>query len=183
MIVDIDAHHGNGTQDAFYSDPRVLYVSFHQWPLYPGTGDVREIGEGEGVGCTLNLPMPPFSTGDRYLAAIDGIVTEVAHRFAPTWLIISAGFDAHRDDPITDLGLTSGDYHLIVRRLLRFAPPGRRLVMLEGGYDLDALRNCSAATLAALVDRDHQPEAPTSGGPGAHVASGVQEFWVEHGLL
>jgi acetoin utilization deacetylase AcuC-like enzyme len=183
MIVDYDAHHGNGTQDAFYRDPRVLYVSFHQWPLYPGTGSVREIGDGDGMGTTLNIPMPPFSTGDRYLEAIDGVVSQVARRFAPTWLIISAGFDAHRDDPITDLGLSAGDYHLITERLLQFAPPGRRLVMLEGGYDLDALRNGSAAALSALMGRVHQPEPPTSGGPGDHVASGVHEFWAEHGLL
>lgn len=183
MIVDYDAHHGNGTQDAFYTDPRVLYVSFHQWPLYPGTGSMRETGEGNGLGTTLNIPMPPFATGDRYLAAIDGVVADVARGFSPTWLIISAGFDAHRDDPLTDLGLTSGDYALITQRLLQFAPEGRRLVMLEGGYDLDALRNSSAAALAALAGRDHQPEAPTSGGPGQFVASGVHEFWAEHGLV
>ena len=78
MIVDYDAHHGNGTQDVFYADPRVLYVSFHQWPLYPGTGSMREIGDGDGMGTTLNIPMPPFATGDRYLAAIDGVVAQVA---------------------------------------------------------------------------------------------------------
>lgn len=183
MIVDYDAHHGNGTQDAFYGDPRVLYVSFHQWPLYPGTGSMREIGDGDGLGTTLNLPMPAFTTGDRYLAAVDGVVAAVASRFDPTWLIISAGFDAHRDDPITDLGLTSGDYGLLTSRLMRFAPPGRRLVVLEGGYDLQALRNSSASALAALLGREYHPEAPTSGGPGQFVASGVHEFWAEHGLV
>jgi acetoin utilization deacetylase AcuC-like enzyme len=183
MIVDYDAHHGNGTQDVFYDDPQVLFVSFHQWPLYPGTGSVREVGEGDGVGTTLNLPMPPHATGDRYLAALDGIVSQVAAHFAPTWLIVSAGFDAHRDDPITDLGLSAGDYALITRRLLDLAPAGRRLVMLEGGYDLNALRHSSAAALAALLGRAHEPEPPTHGGPGQHVASGVHEFWAEHGLL
>ena len=183
MIVDYDAHHGNGTQDVFYADPRVLYVSFHQWPLYPGTGSAREIGEGEGLGTTVNLPMPMHSTGDRYLAAIDGIVSQVARNFVPTWIIISAGYDAHRNDPITDLGLSSGDYHLITQRLLQFAPEGKRLVVLEGGYDLDALRMSSAATIAALLGRPYLPEAPTSGGPGEHVASGVHELWMEHGLL
>jgi acetoin utilization deacetylase AcuC-like enzyme len=183
MIVDYDAHHGNGTQDVFYADPNVLYVSFHQWPLYPGTGSAREVGEGDGLGTTLNLPMPLYATGDRYLAAIDGIVTDVAKTFSPTWIIISAGFDAHRNDPITDLGLSAGDYQLINERLLQFAPAGRRLVMLEGGYDLDALRMSSAATLSAMLGRNYQPEAPTSGGPGEFVASGVRELWAEHGLL
>ncbi|MEY4371302.1 MAG: hypothetical protein RL219_71 [Actinomycetota bacterium] len=183
MIVDFDAHHGNGTQDIFYADPRVLFVSFHQWPLYPGTGSAREVGEGDAVGATLNLPMPPFTTGDRYLAAIDGVVSRVAERFGPTWLIVSAGFDAHRNDPITDLGLSAGDYHLITERLMQFAPPGRRLVMLEGGYDLDALRLSSAATTAALLGRTYQPETPTGGGPGEHVGDDVARFWSEHGLL
>ena len=183
MIVDIDAHHGNGTQDVFYADPRVLFVSFHQWPLYPGTGSAREVGDGDGIGTTMNLPLPPFSTGDRYLAAIDGVVSERAQRFAPTWLLVSAGFDAHRNDPITDLGLSAGDYHLITERLLQFAPAGRRLVMLEGGYDLDALRMSSAALSAGLLGRSYQPEPPTSGGPGGHVARDVERFWVDHGLL
>ena len=141
------------------------------------------MGEGDGLGTTLNLPMPLFATGDHYLAAIDGVITEVARNFSPTWIIISAGFDAHRNDPITELGLSAGDYQLINDRLLQFAPPGKRLVVLEGGYDLDALRMSSAATLSAMLGRNYQPEAPTSGGPGEHVNNGVREFWQEHGLL
>lgn len=183
LIVDYDAHHGNGTQDCFYGDPRVLYVSLHQWPLYPGTGRHDEIGTGDGYGSTLNIPLPPGATGDVYLAAIDELIAPIARRFAPTWLIISAGYDAHADDPITELGLSSGDYGLVTRRLLEFAPPGKRLVMLEGGYDLDALKHSSAATLASLMDRDHQPEAPTSGGPGRGVLERLRAFWYELGLL
>ena len=183
MIVDFDVHHGNGTQDVFFADPRVLYISFHQWPLYPGTGSAREVGEGLGLGTTFNAPMPMHSTGDRYLEVIDGVMSQVAKMFSPTWLIISAGFDAHRNDPITDLGLSAGDFNLITSRLLQFAPAGRRLVILEGGYDLEALRNSSAATMAALLDRPYQPEQPTSGGPGDRVASGLLEFWAGHGLL
>jgi acetoin utilization deacetylase AcuC-like enzyme len=183
MIVDFDAHHGNGTQDVFYADPRVLFVSFHQWPLYPGTGSIREVGADEGRGTTLNVPLPPHATGDRYLAALDGVVSTVAARFAPTWLIISAGFDGHRDDPLTDLGLSAGDYARMTARLMAFAPPGRRLVMLEGGYDLQALRDSSAATLAALEGRSYEPEAATHGGPGHHVAAAVEEFWLEQGLF
>ena len=132
LIVDFDAHHGNGTQDCLYGDGRVLYVSLHQWPLYPGTGRFDEVGEGAGHGTTLNIPLPPGATGDVYLAAVDELISPVVARFAPTWLIISAGFDAHAADPLTDLGLSAGDYALITHRLLDYAPPGRRLVMLEG---------------------------------------------------
>lgn len=183
LIVDYDAHHGNGTQDCFYGDPRVMYVSLHQWPLYPGTGRHDEIGEGDGLGTTINVPLPPGATGDVFLAAVDELIAPIARRFAPTWLIVSAGFDAHRNDPITELGLTSGDYALITERLLQFAPPGRRLVMLEGGYDLDALRMSSAATMATLLGRELHPEAASSGGPGRGVLERLRAFWYELGLL
>jgi acetoin utilization deacetylase AcuC-like enzyme len=182
-IVDYDAHHGNGTQDIFFTDERVLYVSLHQWPLYPGTGRLVEVGEGAGFGTTLNVPMPPGATGDVYTRALEEIVVPVITRFAPTWLIISAGFDAHRADPITDLGLSSGDYGSLTSQLLALVPPGRRLVMLEGGYDLQALRDSSAATLAAMLDVAHTPEARTNGGPGLGNVEAVRSFWSEHGLL
>jgi acetoin utilization deacetylase AcuC-like enzyme len=170
MILDYDAHHGNGTQAVFVDDPRVLFVSFHQWPLYPGTGSFREVGTGDGRGYTMNIPLPPGATGDQYLRAYDELVVPRAERFQPTWLIISAGFDGHRDDPITELGLTSGDYAALTARAISLVPAGRRLVMLEGGYDLDALRMCTAAALGALAGRSVVPEAATSGGPGdAHV--------------
>lgn len=182
-IVDYDAHHGNGTQDAFIEDPRVLYVSLHQWPLYPGTGRFTEVGEGAGYGSTLNVPLPPGATGDAYQRALDDVIEPVIRRFDPTWLIISAGFDAHEADPITDLGLSSGDYGSLTGRLLALVPPGRRLVMLEGGYDLKALRDSTAATLAAMLDVPYQPEAQTAGGPGIGNIEAVRSFWYEHGLL
>src|SRR5439155_26216273 len=109
LIVDVDAHHGNGTQELFYDDPRVLYVSMHEWPLFPGTGSLSETGRGAGTGATVNFPFPAGTAGDAYLAAIDEVVTPVAEAWVPTWLLISAGFDAHRLDPLTDLGLSSGD--------------------------------------------------------------------------
>ena len=182
-IVDYDAHHGNGTQDVFWSSGDVLYVSLHQWPLYPGTGRYDEVGAGAGYGTTLNLPMPPHATGDTYLAALDEVIVPTIERFAPTWLIVSAGFDAHRADPITDLGLSSGDYAKLTLRLIELVPPGRRLVMLEGGYDLEALRQSTAATLGALVGIEHRPEAATSGGPGMSTVAGVAAFRREAGLL
>ena len=151
MIFDYDAHHGNGTQAVFYDDPRVLFVSYHQWPLYPGTGNVDETGDGAGAGTTLNIPLPAGTTGDVYLQAFDEIVAPVAERFAPTWVIVSAGFDAHRDDPLTEMGLAAGDYGPLTRRVLSLVPAGRRLVMLEGGYDLDALTNCSTEVMRELA--------------------------------
>ena len=179
FILDYDAHHGNGTQAVFYNDPRVLFASLHQWPLYPGTGAAREIGFGAGRGYTINVPMPPGATGDRYLRAFDEVVMPRVALFDPTWLIISAGFDGHRDDPLTDLGLTSGDYAALTQRAISLVPKGRRLVMLEGGYDLQALTLCTAAALGALAGLDVRPEAQTNGGPGAQVVDACIDMWAE----
>ncbi len=170
-IVDIDAHHGNGTQDIFYDDPSVLFVSLHQMPCYPGSGAVSEIGRGEGVGATLNLPMQPGTQGDTYRMAFDEVLLPKLEAFAPTWLLISAGFDGHRDDPITDLGLSSGDYGNLIARLLPTVPAGRRLVFLEGGYDLDALKNSTVATLAALEGDQVSPEPFTTSSAGTDAAA------------
>jgi acetoin utilization deacetylase AcuC-like enzyme len=166
LVVDFDAHHGNGTQDVFWADDRVAYVSFHQYPLYPGTGALREVGAGAGRGSTINLPLPAGSTGDAYRAGVDEVIAPFAATFEPTWLLISAGFDAHRADPITDLGLSAGDYADLTTDLLQLVPPGRRLVLLEGGYDLEALATSAAACVAAMVGERLVPEPPTSGGPG-----------------
>jgi acetoin utilization deacetylase AcuC-like enzyme len=171
MIVDYDAHHGNGTQDTFYTDDRVVYVSLHQHPLYPGTGSLLETGDAEGEGATVNVPVPPGTTGDVYRAAVDEVIVPVAEDFGPTWLLISAGFDAHRCDPLTGLALSAGDYGDITAALIELVPAGRRLVFLEGGYDLDALRTSSAATLTALAGGRLVPEATTSGGPGRDVVT------------
>lgn len=185
MIFDYDAHHGNGTQAAFYDDPRVLFVSLHQWPLYPGTGRADETGEGAGEGTTLNIPVPPGATGDVYLRAFDEVVAPVADRFGPTWVVVSAGFDAHRNDPITDLALSAGDYAPLTRRVLELVPAGRRLVVLEGGYDLEALTLCSATVLRELAGAAHHHpfEHATSGGPGVHAVERVREHWYHLGLL
>lgn len=166
LIVDYDAHHGNGTQDAFYTDSRVTYVSLHEWPLYPGTGWLDQTGEGAGAGETVNIPLPARATGDVYLAAFDTVIAPLAARVAPTWLIISAGFDAHRADPLTGLALSSGDYGELTARLATLVPAGRLLVMLEGGYDLQALADSTASTISALGGATMLPEPLTSGGPG-----------------
>ena len=179
VIVDWDAHHGNGTQDAFWADGRVLYVSLHEYPLYPGTGRLLDRGEGDGLGTTLNLPLPAGATGDVYLAALDEVVAPVVERFAPTWLLVSAGFDAHRADPLTGLALSSGDFADLTRRVLAFAPAGRRVLFLEGGYDLQALRDSTAACLAGLVGIDLRPERASSGGPGRDVVHAAAELTPE----
>jgi acetoin utilization deacetylase AcuC-like enzyme len=174
LVLDFDAHHGNGTQDVFYADGRVLYVSLHQYPLYPGTGRIEETGEGEGAGCTINFPLPPGATGDTYLAAFDEVVAPAAAAFDPTWVLISAGFDGHRADPLTDLGLSAGDFADLTVRVAGLVPAGRRLAFLEGGYDLAALGASSAACVAALAGAVYRPEPPTSGGIGRTVVEAVR---------
>jgi len=183
LVVDFDAHHGNGTQDIFLDDPRVMFVSLHQWPLYPGTGWFDEIGVGGGAGFTMNVPLPPGTTGDVYRRAFDELVVPRARAFAPTWLIVSAGFDAHRNDPITQMGLSSGDYPAMIAALMELVPAGRRLVMLEGGYDLDALRMSTAATVSALLGSAHRPEPETSGGTDESMAriAEIRDFWIAAG--
>jgi acetoin utilization deacetylase AcuC-like enzyme len=184
-IVDFDAHHGNGTQDVFYRDPRVLYVSLHQWPLYPGTGWFEEVGEETGRGTTLNIPLPPGSSGAIYEYALEQLVVPICRQFQPTWLIVSAGFDGHRNDPITELGLSSGDFSSITTTLCGLVPSGRRLVMLEGGYDLDALRMSTSACIGALAGRDIRPESPTAAHSpiAVDMIDRIRRFWIESELL
>ncbi len=171
-IVDYDAHHGNGTQDIFWADPRVFYVSMHEWPMYPGTGHLRDVGEGAGRGSTLNLPFPAGTSGDAYRRSLDELVLPTLAAWAPTWMLVSAGFDAHHRDPITDLALSSADFADLTRALVALVPAGRRLLFLEGGYDLQALSHSTGAVLSALVDDGaYRPEVATSGGPGAQVVT------------
>jgi acetoin utilization deacetylase AcuC-like enzyme len=173
LVVDIDAHHGNGTQDAFWDDPRVTYVSIHEHPMYPGTGMVRETGGPHAPGATVNVPVPAHTGGDVYRRTVDEVVVPVAERMAPTWLLLSTGFDAHRNDPLTGLGLSSGDYWDLTTRLLRIVPAGRRLVFLEGGYDLDAVALSTAATLGAMAGVEDRPEPVTTDGSGGLGMSAV----------
>ena len=143
-----------------------------------------ETGAGQGQGSTANVPVPPGATGDVFRAAVGEVVVPLAEDFRPSWLLVSAGFDAHRADPLTNLALTSGDYADVTNDLLALAPPGRRLAFLEGGYDLEALRDSTAAVLVALAGARLRPEAPTSGGPGRDVvdaAAVIQTRARQHG--
>jgi len=148
-IIDFDVHHGNGTQAIFASEPRVMYISSHQMPLYPGTGAVEE----RGVGNIINAPLPP-GAGSRQFQEIWGEqLLPALDAFRPQLLLISAGFDAHWRDPLAQLQLATEDYAWITRELIAIADGhahGRIVSMLEGGYDLDALRECSVAHVGAL---------------------------------
>jgi len=167
VIVDWDVHHGNGTQDVFWDERRVVYVSTHQYPAYPGTGRAEETGGARAKGLTLNFPFPPGATGDVALDAVERVVAPTVERFTPTWVLVSAGFDAHRADPLADLAWSAGDYAALTARVLELAPgPGRTVLFLEGGYDLDALRASTAATVATLAAVERAAEPRTSGGPG-----------------
>lgn len=169
LIVDWDVHHGNGTQDLFWDDASVLYVSTHQWPFYPGTGAASEVGGPAARGTTLNVPLSPGATGDIVRHAFDRIVTPAVEAFSPTWVLVSAGFDAHRDDPLAELALSAGDFAELAGTVAEYAPaPGRLIVFLEGGYDEGAVRASVAASLGRLVGAagPGSDERPTSGGPG-----------------
>jgi acetoin utilization deacetylase AcuC-like enzyme len=172
LVLDWDVHHGNGTQDIFWDDPNVLYVSTHEYPAYPGTGRASETGGNGAPGLTVNFPLPAGATGDVALAALDDVVDPVVARFAPTWVLISAGFDAHRADPLADLMWTAGDYAELTRRVTSYAPAtGRVVAFLEGGYDLDALRTSVTATVCALAGEVVALEPRSSGGPGRELVA------------
>ncbi len=167
VIMDIDAHHGNGTQEIFYDDPEVMYVSWHQSPHYPHSGRAIECGSATALGATLNIPLPAGATGEHYMRSLDEFVGPAVEAFEPDWMLVSAGFDSHRADPLCDLALSSGDISELTTLMMQLVPKGRVAAILEGGYDLDALASCSAAMVAALGGVKLHPEPPTSGGPGA----------------
>ena len=154
LIVDWDIHHGNGTQAAFWQDSRVGFLSIHRWPFYPGTGSAEETGSGPGLGTTLNLPVA-FGTSRRdYLSRFKDQLEKFASRIRPQLVLISAGFDAHRADPVGNLGLESGDFTTLTRSVLAVAGThagGRVVSVLEGGYDPVALSDCVELHLRELL--------------------------------
>ncbi len=180
MIIDWDVHHGNGTQALFWDDDRVCYVSTHQDHFYPGTGALDETGGPNARGSTVNIPLPAGATGDVMARALDEVVAPVVARFGPTWMLVSAGYDAHRDDPLADLALSSGDFAHLASIVRAFVPsPGRLAFFLEGGYELDAVRASVAATAGALMGSDHAVQPATNGGPGAEAVSRARAVHVE----
>ncbi len=150
FILDFDVHHGNGTQDIFYKDSNVLYSSLHQYPLYPGTGRIDEVGSEGGEGYTLNIPLPPKTTDNQYLSVIDEVVLPVLKEFDPDLILVSSGYDGHYDDPLGDMSLSSHVYYNISKRLKRLGV--QTIFTLEGGYNLEALSNSIYATMAPVFN-------------------------------
>jgi acetoin utilization deacetylase AcuC-like enzyme len=160
LIVDWDVHHGNGTNDIFHAEPGVLFVSIHEWPLYPGTGPASDVGSGRGEGFTVNLPVPGGTGDDGYLSLVEHVAGGLAAAWEPQLILISAGFDAHRDDPLASCRVTEAGFAAMAASLRRAAdglgaPLG---LVLEGGYDLGGLSRSMAALMPVLV-ADETPEA------------------------
>lgn len=152
-VVDNDVHHGNGTQWMFYEDPRVLYVSTHQSPYYPGTGSADQVGRDRGEGFTLNAPLEAGATDGDYEQVFREIIVPVLDQFAPELILISAGFDAHERDPLAHMRLSAAGYAALNGQLAEAADrncDGRLVAVTEGGYDLEALRECLEASIAAI---------------------------------
>ena len=155
LIVDWDVHHGNGTQDIFYSDPTVFYFSTHQWPLYPGTGRADETGAGAAEGTTLNFPFPVGSGRQEILGAVEQALVPAADHFRPDLVLISAGFDSRAGDLLGGFTLTDPDFSDLTRAVMQIAAKhaGARVVsLLEGGYTLSGLASAAAAHVQALVE-------------------------------
>jgi acetoin utilization deacetylase AcuC-like enzyme len=152
LVLDWDVHHGNGTNAIFHASPEVLFASIHQWPFYPGTGALDDVGEGDGEGYSINLPVPAGTGEDAFLSLVEHVVAPAARRFAPDHELISAGYDAHRDDPLADCRLTTESYAALTRNVLDLAGDAPVGAVLEGGYDLNALAASVAATMEALAE-------------------------------
>lgn len=153
-IIDLDLHHGNGTQDIFFSRGDVFYLSTHQYPHYPGTGWLNETGTGSGEMRSANFPLPPFSGDNEFSTVMEEIILPLLYRFQPEMILVSYGFDPHFDDPLGNLQLTSEGYGKLIKQLSFWADEncqGRISLFLEGGYNLNAARACSTAVVAALL--------------------------------
>jgi acetoin utilization deacetylase AcuC-like enzyme len=182
LVVDWDVHHGNGTQWAFYDDDRVLFVSLHQYPFYPGTGSVEETGEGRGAGYTVNVPLPAGCNDADYMHAFRSLVEPAARRFAPQFVLVSAGFDAHRADPLGAMRVTEAGFDAMAAAVMQVAgasAEGRAVCLLEGGYDLQALRD----SVETVVRRLHTLGAatPIAGSPSAAARAAVDRVVAVHG--
>ncbi|KAI5384169.1 variant 2, Histone deacetylase 14 [Lathyrus oleraceus] len=154
FIIDFDVHHGNGTNDAFYDDPDVFFLSFHQDGSYPGTGKFDEVGSGDGEGTTLNLPLPGGSGDTAIRTVFDEVIVPCAQRFKPDIILVSAGYDGHVLDPLASLQLTTGTYYMLassIKQLAKDLCGGRCVFFLEGGYNLKSLSYSVADTFRALL--------------------------------
>ncbi len=160
LIVDWDVHHGNGTQHIFEHRPDVLFVSSHQWPLWPGTGTANEHGVGEGEGFTINLPLPPGFDDAGYVSLFERVVIPIAEQYRPHLVLISAGFDAHRNDPLADMAMTEDGFARLCGMMMHVAAAHaehRIALILEGGYDLYALSGGMRACVEILSGARESP--------------------------
>lgn len=182
-VLDWDVHHGNGTQEMLAADPGALYVSLHQKPFYPYEGDVDDIDrDGSSAGTVVNIPLRAGTGGDVYMPAWEDLVLPVVSQFEPDWVLISAGYDAHVDDPLADLRLISSDYAVMAAGLISIVPPHRVIAALEGGYDLDALATSSAATVTGLTGDAPSASAsltsvPDAAKPVQRAAAAISRHW------
>jgi acetoin utilization deacetylase AcuC-like enzyme len=165
-IIDYDAHHGNGTQALVGGEPGVLYVSLHEYGprVYPQSGGLAENAPG-----VINVPLASGTAGDAYAAAFARVIEPAVGAFQPDWLLVSAGFDGHRDDPQTDLGLVAADFAFLTARCVALAPAGRVVAFLEGGYDFDALVDSTQACVRALAGEEISRPSSNGGGRGMDV--------------
>jgi acetoin utilization deacetylase AcuC-like enzyme len=184
MILDWDVHHGNGTQAHFYDDPDALYVSLHQFPFYPGTGAAGEVGKGEAQGTTVNVPLRAGAGDPEYLDAFRRVVEPVARQFAPQFLLVSAGWDGHENDPMSGHRVSTAAYTAFARGTLALARElcdGRCVAVLEGGYTTASLAECAAAALAEFSADDEAggplPEPGAETPPVDEVVAIQKRFW------
>jgi acetoin utilization deacetylase AcuC-like enzyme len=160
LCVDWDVHHGNGTQDAFYSSDKLLFMSTHQWPLYPGTGAASEVGSGAGAGFTVNVPLPAGSTNDDYAAVFAEALLPIAGAYKPELVLVSAGFDAHAADPLASMQLDDDGFAMLCGAVKAVADKhcqGRMVLTLEGGYDVDALARSVRGCVQVLAGESAPP--------------------------
>jgi acetoin utilization deacetylase AcuC-like enzyme len=183
VVMDYDVHHGNGTQWIFYEDPRVLYISTHQYPFYPGTGAAEDVGRGKGLGYTVNVPLEAGATDDDYREVFKAVVTPVIDQFKPELVMISAGFDAHERDPLARMRLSTAGYASMTASLSEAADKhchGRIVAVTEGGYDLAALKACLQTTLAVLDGSAVDSSAETAPGPTSRSRSAIAAVRAVH---
>lgn len=174
-VLDWDVHHGNGTQALVGDDPGTLYVSVHQDHFYPFEGQVLDIDAGEAKGTNVNIPLPAWTAGDIYRRVWAEMVIPVLSQFEPDWVLISAGYDAHVDDPLADMNLVADDYGWMAAQVAAVHPPNRIVLALEGGYDLGALEQSAATTLMGLAGITADAESVPSRSSPTTAAAAVDE--------
>ena len=183
LIFDWDVHHGNGTQHCFEDDPTVFYASTHQFPYYPGTGDAREAGIGRGAGATLNIPMPAGCGDAEYIGALQRLLVPAAQAFRPEMILVSCGFDAHRDDPLAAMEVSGDGFRALARLVRALAEDlceGRVIFVLEGGYAASGLREGTEAVLDALLEAPPAPLPASDPRPGGRLAAIIERVAAVH---